>query len=135
MRSLSLLLIGAALTGACTTAPRETALNAQAEARLTQLLAGRAAGPAQTCLSNYRADDMIRVSDDTVLFRDGSTLFRNDFDGLGCNNLGSGFYSMVTKTSGSGLCRGDIVQIVDLSSGSTVGSCAFGDWVPYRRLG
>ena len=38
---------------------------------------------------------------------------------------------LVTRTSGTGLCSGDIARVVDVSNGITVGSCALGEFVPY----
>jgi hypothetical protein len=53
----------------------------------------------------------------------------------GCGNLGGG-YTLVTKTYGTAeLCRGDIAQVVDLQSHFTVGSCVFGDFIPYAKAG
>jgi len=40
----------------------------------------------------------------------------------------------VTRTYGTAeLCRGDIGQVVDLMNHFTVGSCVFGDFIPYTR--
>lgn len=131
MRSMSLLLMAAAAT-ACTTAPEEPR-TAKAEAHLQKLLAGKSAGPAISCLSHHRADNMVVVDDNTVVFRDGATVYRNDFQGGQCSRLGSGFYAMYTRTSGTGLCRGDIAQVIDTTSGMSVGSCVLGDFVPYTK--
>jgi hypothetical protein len=76
---------------------------------------------------------MIIIDDDTVLFRQNSKLvYRADLRG-GCPRLGSGAYALKTnRFGGTGLCSGEIVELVDLQQGFTVGSCAFGDFVPYR---
>src|SRR5687768_9366346 len=104
MRSMSLLLLTVTL-GACATPPPETR-SAKAEAHLQELLAGKAAGPALGCLPHYRADNMVVIDDNTVVFRDGRTVYRNDFQGGACSRLGSGFYALVTRTTGgTGLCR------------------------------
>jgi hypothetical protein len=52
-----------------------------------------------------------------------------------CSLLKSGFYTLVTRSNGMGLCRGDIADVADVRTGMTVGSCAIGDWVPYARRG
>ena len=130
MRSMSLLLITAALAG-CSTAP-EPGRSASAQAHLQQLLAGKTAGAPRSCLSDYRANDMVVIDDNTVVFKTGRTVYRNDFQGGGCSNLGSGYYALLTRRSGgSGLCRGDIAEVKDLTNGITVGSCVMGDFVPY----
>ncbi|HEU5482208.1 MAG TPA: hypothetical protein VFU80_03820, partial [Sphingomicrobium sp.] len=52
-----------------------------------------------------------------------------------CNLLSVGPYALVTRTSTAQLCRGDIGQVVDTMSGSNVGSCVMGDFVPYTMAG
>lgn len=94
-------------------------------------LAGKLPGKAESCLPLQRSNDMVVIDDDTILYRDGRTTYVNKPLG-GCNNLGNGSYALVTQSQGSQLCRGDIAQVRDLTAGITVGSCALGDFVPYR---
>ncbi|MEO8546794.1 MAG: hypothetical protein ABI422_00360 [Sphingomicrobium sp.] len=129
---MSLLLLTAAL-GACSTGP-QPGRSAKAEAHLQQLLAGKVAGPPVSCLPHYRANDMVVVDDNTIVFRDGRTIYRNDFNGGTCSQLGGGFYALLTRQfGGTGLCRGDIAEVVDTSNGFVVGSCVMGDFVPYTK--
>ena len=133
----SLLLIASAALAGCSTAPYRATDTAHSEAKLQEHLAGKTAGKAQDCLPAFRTQDMVRIDDDTILFREGSKrIYRNEINGS-CNGLGSQNYTLVTKSvGGSGrLCRGDIARTVDLSSGMTVGSCVLGDFVPYTRPG
>jgi len=131
MRSLTIALIASALA-ACTTAPEPMTRSAEAEAQLSKLLAGKTAGKPVSCLQSWQSGNMVVIDDNTVLFRDSPTrVYRNDFRGYGCQNLGSGHYTLVTRSSGPSLCSGDIAQVVDLSSGINVGSCVMGDFVPY----
>jgi hypothetical protein len=128
------LLASAGLAG-CSTAPHQATTNPQAEAKLQQHLAGKVAGKGQDCLPTFRSNDMIRIDEDTVLFRDGSSrIYRNETNGS-CNGLGSPNYALVTNSFGSSgrLCRGDIARMVDISSGMAVGSCVIGEFVPYTR--
>jgi hypothetical protein len=77
---------------------------------------------------------MVVIDDNTVVFKDGRTVYRNDFQGGTCSQLGSGNYALLTRRyGGSGLCRGDIAEVKDLTSGFTVGSCAMGDFIPYTK--
>ena len=131
MRSMSLLLLTAALS-ACAVGP-QPGRTAEAEAHLDKLLAGKVAGRPVSCLPHYSANDMIVIDDSTVVFRNGRTVYRNDFQGGSCSNLGRGHYALVTRTTGSGLCRGDIADVRDLSAGIGVGSCVLGDFVPYTN--
>ena len=129
MRSMSLLLLTAAL-GACATGP-EPGRSAEAQAHLDQLLAGKVAARPISCLPHYRANDMIVIDDGTVAFKSGRTIYRNDFQGGSCPQLGQVNFALVTKTLGSDLCRGDVAEVRDLSAGISVGSCVLGDFVPY----
>lgn len=133
MRYVPLLLI-AGLLGGCTTAAPQPARTAKAEQQYQRLLSGKVAGRAQSCLPSYRSNDMVVIDEGTVLFREGSRrVWVNRLEG-GCSNLGSGYYALVTRSfGGSGLCRGDIARVMDVSNGITVGSCVIGDFVPYTR--
>ncbi len=118
--------------GACSTAmdqPEQRSVKAQAT--YDRMLAGKTAGPAAKCLPLQRSNDMTVIDDDTILYQDGRTTYVNQPLGS-CNLLGSGGFALVTRVFGSQLCRGDIATVVDTSSGATVGSCALGDFIPYR---
>jgi len=131
MRRISLLLIGGALVACTTTAAEQPIRSAKAQGEYDRLLAGKVAGAPISCLPSYHQDDMVVIDERTVAFRQGrSRVYVNHMQG-GCSNLG-GPYALVTKTFGSAqLCRGDIGQVVDLTNHFTVGSCVFGDFVPY----
>jgi hypothetical protein len=130
---IGLLLVGAAAVASCAPAP-PMARTAEAQSHLDHLLTGRVAGPAQSCLSQFRAEDMITIDENTVLFKVGSTYYRNDFRGNGCSNLGRPGSAMVTKSPvGTRFCSGEIVTINDTVSGMLLGTCLFGEFVPYRK--
>lgn len=132
MRRISLLLIGAAITGCSTTAQPPAMRSAENQAKFERLLAGKVAGPPVSCLPSTRANDMTVIDEDTVLFRQGSSRVYVGHIAGGCNMLGQGGYALVTRQVGSsGLCHGDIATVVDTHSGFTVGSCVIGDFVPY----
>ena len=134
MRGISLLLIGVGLVACTTTAAQQRPLRSAAKQQeFDRMLAGKVAGPPLSCLPHYRSNDMVVIDESTIAFRDGSRrVFVNHMMG-GCSNLG-GAYALVTRQFGSpDLCRGDIGQVVDLTTHSTVGSCVFGDFIPYTR--
>ena len=133
MRAIPLLLAAAALTG-CVTQPPPATRSAEAQAEFQKLTAGKVAGPAITCLPSYRSDDMVTIDDGTVAFKNGRTVYVNHLLGE-CSGLKSGFYTLVTRSSGSGLCRGDIARVADVSTGMIVGSCAVGEFIPYTTAG
>lgn len=131
---IGLLFVGAAAVAGCApTAPVER--TAEARTHLDKVLAGRVAGPPQNCINQFRARDMITIDDNTVVFKVGSSYYRNDFRGTGCSQLSRPGAAMVTRTpSGTQLCSGDIVTVNDTASGMMLGSCAFGEFVPYRKV-
>ena len=134
MRGISLLLISVGLVACTTTAAQQQPLRSPAKQQeFDRLLAGKVAGPPQHCLPTYNQNDMVVIDEQTIAFRQGSSrVYVNHMEG-GCSNLG-GPYALVTKQFGSAqLCRGDIGQVVDLTNHFTVGSCVFGDFVPYTR--
>lgn len=133
MRPAAFLLI-AASASACAASAMTEPRTAKAEKTLLTQLQGKAAGPPVSCLPPYRSNDMIVVDDNTVLFREGrNKVYRQDPPG-GCSPMGSGGYTLVTRSSSSQMCRGDIVQVTDLRSGIIAGSCSLGDFVPYQAV-
>jgi len=134
MRSLSLVLIAAALASCVTGAPQQLARSDRAEAHLQKLIAGKVAGKPISCLPSGRSENMIIVDDNTVFYRAGSQLFRQDFQNGRCTGLGSGHFALVTRQFGGSLCRGDIAKVLDTASGVTVGGCVVGDFVPYSPI-
>lgn len=131
MRATVPILMAFALA-ACSTAPQPMGPNAEAEAKLQSLLAGKVAGQPTDCVPHWRTDRMTIIDDNTILFEDAGVVYRNELIGE-CSNLSNGFYSLLTKSHGGvGLCRGEIAQVVDTRTGITVGSCAIGEFVPYR---
>ena len=130
---MRILMVATALgaLSACQTAPEPAMRSADKQATYERLLAGKVAGAPQSCLPSYRSDQMTVIDDNTILFKDGGTVYVNHPPG-GCNMLGRGHYALVTRTTGSQLCSGDIARVTDVSTGTTVGSCSIGEFVPYR---
>ncbi len=136
---ISLSVIAAALAG-CTAQPDAMAVRTpRAQQELDRFLVGKVAGAPVSCLPSYRTNDMTVVDERTILFRDGANrVYRNDPPG-GCPGAGRPGNALVFKSfGGTGLCRGEIVEVRDLSAGIYGGSCSLGDFVPYetpRRRG
>jgi len=135
MRVISVLMAGVVLAS-CTTAQPGPTRAAQKQLEFQQLLTGKVAQAPISCLPHYKSGDMRVIDDDTIAFRDGNRRVYVAHMNGGCSNLGSGSYALVTKQFGNAdLCRGDIARVVDTLNGFTVGSCSFGDFVPYVRPG
>ena len=133
MRNFAIAAAGAAVLASCSTSPQVPA-SLQSQHKLQQELAGRVAGAPMGCIPRHQARDMIVVDDNTILFKRGSVIYRNDPPG-GCNGLGGGFNTLVTRSSGSGTCSGDIATVSNTTTGTVVGSCSLGEFVPYTRAG
>ena len=133
MRLISVLMAGAMLAS-CTTGPPAPTRTADSQREYQQLLNGKVAQASISCLPHYQSGDMRVIDDETIAFKDGSNrVFVAHMQG-GCTNLSQGHNALVTKQFGNAeLCRGDIAQVVDTLNGFTVGSCVFGDFVPYVR--
>lgn len=136
MRIISLVIAGAVLASCTTGPPAPTYRAAEKQREFQMLLAGKTPQAPISCLPHYRSGDMRVIDDETIAFRDGSKRTYVAHMAGGCNGLGSGHYALVTRQVGSAdLCRGDIGQVVDTLNGMTVGSCVFGDFVPYVAPG
>jgi hypothetical protein len=125
--------LAALVIASCTSTPTQEVRTPRAQKELAEALAGRTPGPPMNCLPNYRADNMEIIDDYTILFRDGRTVYVQNPRG-GCNGIGSGAYTLVTRQFGTAqLCSGDINRVVDLRTGMGGGSCVFSPFVPYTK--
>jgi hypothetical protein len=136
MRSLIPLIAVAAVAGCMAAPPPQAApLDARQQSRMAQLLGGKVAGTPQSCLPNWRTHDMTAIDDSTLIFRESPGRVWVQRPQNPCNLVSMGPYALVTRGSTGQLCRGDIAQVVETFSGSNVGSCVMGDFVPYVRPG
>jgi hypothetical protein len=103
----------------------------QAQPGIIPELAGRIAGPPQTCVSIISTTSLRIVDSRTLLYGSGSTLWVNH-PATECRGATS-MDILVTQPTGSQYCRGDIVRSVDPVSRIPGPSCVLGDFVPYRR--
>lgn len=111
-----------AAAGAASLTPQE---------RLDKLLDGRVAGKPVSCI-NLRNIQSTEIVDDTaIVYRVGSKLYVNRPQG-GAYQLDRDDI-LVTKTSGSQLCRVDMVRLVDRASMIPMGFVSLGDFVPYTK--
>jgi hypothetical protein len=126
MRTLALILsAGLLATAASAVRPADD------PARLDKLLAGRTAGKPVDCLPPGGSSDSQTIGS-TIVYRMGGTYYVNRFLD-GCPSLRNDRVLISTHPTGR-ICRGDIAQVaLQQPPGMTVGSCAFGDFTPYRR--
>lgn len=122
-----------ALLGSCATTPDQPVHSPKAQKELDEALAGRTPGAPVNCLPHWRTNDMDIIDDNTILFRDGDTVYVQNPRG-GCNGLGGGIYTLVTHQFGTTqLCSGDINRLVDTHTGMAGGSCVFSPFIPYTK--
>jgi hypothetical protein len=113
------------------TDPRAAQTSAE---QLSRALAGyEPAGPPVSCmqLRDLRGN---RSAGDAIIFdaQTSGKIYVNRPPG-GCPSLDFG-RALVTRTSTSQLCRGDIADVVDPVSHTNFGGCGLGDFEPYRRV-
>jgi hypothetical protein len=111
---------------------QETSRTPAAQAKLDQLIAGRLAGEPVRCVKADKTRNPIGIDDHTMLFHDGPRLWRNDLEaGFRCSDLG--LNKALFTVNKNQLCRGHNVYIVDMTNGSTTGSCVLGNFVLYTK--
>jgi hypothetical protein len=121
---------------ACTGTGVETTpapMNAKQAKLLEKQLAGKTPGTAVKCISNSRQDNVIRISDDMLLYRvSGRLVYQNRLRSP-CPGLARDNDVLVTEQFGSQQCSGDIIRLVDRISGIPGPVCSLGEFVPYRK--
>jgi hypothetical protein len=132
MAMRTLMLLGPLLLAACATgadtAPQLTEKQTQT---LEKELAGKVPGEKVSCISQFPQTNMRVISNQVLLYKVNSKLiYKNELLGS-CSGLSRGD-TLITKSFGSQLCRGDIAHTADLTIGTLSGSCALGDFIPYR---
>jgi hypothetical protein len=134
MRRISLLIAGTLLASCMAAPPMAQGPDPRAAAEYQQLVGGKVAQAPIECLPNYYANDMRTIDGQTLGFRVGGSRAYIAHLTPGCELIGTGNYTLLTRqVGGMGLCRGDIEQVVDTSSHAHVGSCAIAQIIPYYR--
>lgn len=101
------------------------------EERLARMIEGRQAGKPVSCINSWDARDMTVLDKTALVYRSGGTIWVNrpqNARDLDDDDI------LVTHTTGSQLCRLDIVQTVDRSSKMLTGVVNLGDFVPYKKI-
>ena len=76
---------------------------------------------------------MIRVSDDILLYRvSGNLVYKNNLRST-CPGLARDNDIIVSEQFSSQKCRGDLLRLVDRTSGIQGPVCSLGEFVPYRK--
>ena len=98
---------------------------------LANELAGRVAGPAQTCVGTLPNQNLRVIDARTVAYDRGSELWVNRLGG-DCPAL-SPFNTVIVESSGAQYCRGDRVRGLEPGGIIPGPTCNLQDWTAYRR--
>lgn len=108
-------------------------LTEKQSARLAKELDGKTAGKPVNCISDLNSADVIRISDDILLYRiSGNLVYRNNLR-YACHGLARDNDILVSEQFGGQKCRGDVLKLVDRTSGIAGPVCSLGDFTPYRK--
>lgn len=104
---------------------------APARAPISEELAGRVAGAAQTCIPSLSSGSISAVDTGTVAYRSGAVIYLNHLASP-CPTIAP-LNTLVVDAQQGRYCRGDRVRA--LEPGATIAGpvCILGDWVPYRK--
>ena len=123
-----------ALAAGCTAASPETEALARADGEVklaAELRDYQPSGPPVSCVPLRNLGGNRSAGEGAVIFGSGSRVWVNR-PPAGCPLIDGG-KAVTLRTTGSQLCRGDIVNVVDTLSGIHHGSCGLGDFEPYTR--
>lgn len=124
MRAL-MLIAATGLVASCTRPPM------QADAVAANVLAGRVAGPPQTCVSVNSAENIHALDAQTLAYGYGRTIYVNHLQAP-CPAIGEANTIIVEAATGNQYCRGDRVRGREPGAIIAGPSCNLQDWVPYR---
>ena len=128
---------GALTLGGCANAPRDTAaapLTAQQSEKLAKLIGDRVAREPVNCLPvGTRSASSTGVSPNVLVYQQGGgPVYVNNLRGT-CPGIESNWDVIVTEQFQGQACNGDIIRLVDRTTGMFGGSCALGEFTPYVR--
>jgi len=122
------------LLAGCSGSYEPPKLTEKQTSELERALAGKVAGEKTSCVTRVSQANLTAISNSVLLYRvSGRLVYRNDLIGS-CSGLSRGD-TLIIKTWGSQYCRGDMATSADLTTGMVTGSCALGDFTPYRSPG
>ncbi len=100
---------------------------------LANELDGKLAGTPVNCINSFPGINTIRVSDDILIYRvSGRLAYQNTLRST-CPGLSRDNDILVTETFGGSYCKGDLIKLVDRTSGIQGPVCSLGQFVPYKK--
>ncbi|WP_438728333.1 hypothetical protein ACR9YC_13005 [Parasphingorhabdus sp. DH2-15] len=100
---------------------------------LNRYLANREAGDARQCIRLRQVRRTATVGDDILIYemRGGDILVNRTRSG--CNAVGGN--AIINSTPDDRICNGQIFEVRDPLANIPLGSCAFGEFVQYDKVG
>jgi hypothetical protein len=127
MRSLILISAGAVVVASCAPTGAPNGANA-----LTQELAGRAAGPARSCIPTLPSTNLRVIDGQTLAYDQGATLWINRLPAR-CPAIEPLNTVIVEPKLGSEYCSRDHIRGLEPGAIIPGPTCFLGEWVPYRK--
>ncbi len=127
---LTIAAASAALALGSTAAQAETRQE-KAEAQLAELIEGRVAGEAQSCVTSFRSNDIRVIPYVGIVYDAGDTIYvarAKRPERLRSTDI------PVIERFGSQFCATDVIRTIDRHAGFTTGALFLEDWVPYTRV-
>lgn len=112
-------------------APALSADRAADDAALARATAGLVAGKPVSCIDRRLSGTMTSVGGKLAFRRGPTRLYVNDA-ATGCDTRFLG-RTLVFRSISPQMCRGDIADVRDLTTGATFDTCVLGDFTPYAK--
>lgn len=119
------------LLAACATAGSSYEMSEEVAAKLAKF---EKTGEVRNCLSLRSIDQIKALDDRNFLIEAGANDYYLAELSSSCSGADRSFNRLQYETSLSSLCRGEIIRVVDNSTGFTVGSCGMSDFQELRKL-
>ena len=130
MKTLAMILAGAALALTGTATVSAKSLAERGEERLAKMLEGRVAGEPVNCIYTTRSNKLEVIENVGLVYDAGDTIYvarPTNPKSLGRTDV------LVMERFGSQLCDTDMIRTVDRYAGYVTGVVFFDGFVPYRR--
>ncbi|MDO7836606.1 hypothetical protein Q4610_16285 [Sphingobium sp. HBC34] len=125
------MLLPSLLLVACTGSYQPRPLTDRQAAELDKALAGKVAGEKVSCINRAPQTSLTVISGNVLLYKVSRKLvYKNELIGS-CSGLTYGD-TMIVRSFGAQMCRGDFTTTANLQTGMQTGACALGDFIPYR---
>ncbi|MES2444897.1 MAG: hypothetical protein V4574_18900 [Pseudomonadota bacterium] len=126
----AVLALGLTIASATPGATQQSAVEQRQQDRLAKALAGLTPGKPVHCLSHHDVTSL-KAYGNTIVYTQGRNRKWINDTGGGCSRLDDDL--IVSRTTMSQYCRGDIIETRDRTGGMTTGVCSLGEFVPYSK--